>query len=301
MTTNNLTTRNTDRPLLDPSLLNLNDEESQSLKSLTGIQDDEELKHHIIKVQTKAYQLYPYPCIRIFAFTSLKISRLASYQRALELSRSRPGAILLDIGCCFGNILRKAVTDGWPVENVIGSDIHGEFWDYGHELFVSTPETFPAAFVPGDAFSPTLIEPREPYYSQPGNLRPGDLRTLISLTPLQGYVSAINASAFFHLFSEQKQLFLARQLASLLSPEPGSIIFGVHGGRKEKGVNSEVTNTRGGSMFCHSPETWIELWECQVFKPGSVKVEAKLVERAPPVGGGPRLINIWLVWSVTRL
>jgi len=35
-----------------------------------------------------------------------------------------------------------------------------EFWEYGHELFKSTSETFPAAFISGDALDPALIEPR---------------------------------------------------------------------------------------------------------------------------------------------
>ena len=45
--------------------------------------------------------------------------------------------------------------------------------------------TFPAAFVPGDVFNSTLIEPREPFYSEPTAPRPPDLRILKSLTPLQ--------------------------------------------------------------------------------------------------------------------
>ena len=40
---------------LDPTRLNLNEQEARFFKSLTGIEDDEELKKHIIQVQTKAY------------------------------------------------------------------------------------------------------------------------------------------------------------------------------------------------------------------------------------------------------
>ena len=31
------------------------------------------------------------------------------------------------------------------------------FWDYGHDLFLSTPESFPAAFLEGDVFNPEMI------------------------------------------------------------------------------------------------------------------------------------------------
>lgn len=155
--------------------------------------------------------------------------------------------------------------------------------------------------MPGDAFNSALIEPREPFYSKPPTPRPSGLGSLKSLTPLQGHVSAIHASSFFHLFSEEKQLLLAKQLATLLSPESGSIIFGSHGGRSVKGLRTEVVNTRGGHTFCHSPESWKGLWDGQIFEKGSVKVDAKLIEYGPGPTGPPLIIQHWLVWSVTRL
>ena len=104
---------------LDDSLLKLNPEEEAFLKSETGIQDTGELKEHVIKVQEDAYkvrcclnrtatdsnvmfrvQVYPYPCIRGFRFTRLRIARMPAYPRVLELGKSRPDAIVLDIGCC---------------------------------------------------------------------------------------------------------------------------------------------------------------------------------------------------------
>ncbi|KAJ3573129.1 hypothetical protein NP233_g2621 [Leucocoprinus birnbaumii] len=263
----------------DATLLELDERETEFFKALTGIENTEELKQHITDIQRRAYRVYRYPCIAIFAFTSLRTARLPGYRRALQIPRQRPDAIFLDLACCFGNILRKAVADGWPVENAVGSDLHEGLWEFGHDLFKSSPETFPAGFVPGDAFSSAVIEPREPFYSPPQTTRPADLRSLKSLTPLQGHVSAIHASCFFHLFNEDQQHTLAKQVATLLSPEPGSVIFGVHGGKDQKGFITEVTNSRGEHMFGHSPESWVELWENQVFKTGSVKVEAELVQQ----------------------
>ncbi|KAJ3561953.1 hypothetical protein NP233_g9878 [Leucocoprinus birnbaumii] len=295
------TTVQTHKRPLDPTLLDLEDEEARFFKQLTGIQNEKELRDHIVGVQEKAYQVYRYPCIQAFAFTKLKISLQPAYKRVLELPKTRPGAILLDIGCCFGNDLRKAVIDDWPVENAVASDLRSEFWEYGHELFKSTPKTFPAAFIPGDSFSPDLIEPRAPFYSEPTASHPTDLRTLKSLTPLQGHISAIHASSFFHLFDEEQQFLLAKQLATLLSPSPGSIIFGSHGGRPVKGLRTEVSNSRGEHMFCHSPESWMDLWDGQVFRKGSVKVEAQVVVRERRKHDPPEIILHWLVWSVTRL
>ncbi|KAF5359217.1 hypothetical protein D9756_003137 [Leucocoprinus leucothites] len=284
----------------DPSFLELRDEETEFLKSWTGITNEEELRTHIVDVSAKAYETFPYPCIRGFAFTKLKISRLPVYPKLLKLVQDQPSAILLDAACCFGNDLRKAVLDGWPVENAIGFDLEPLFWQYGHELFKSTPQSFPAGFVAGNAFEPHIIEPREqPFYEAPITPRPQNLQELKSLMPLQGHISAIHASSFFHIFSEEKQIQLARRLASLLSPEPGSMIFGCHRGLKVKAVTSDLL---GFEMTCYSPETWRDLWDGVIFRKGTVDVRAELRDanrEDVSLDDGGKIY--FLDWSVTRL
>ncbi|KAF8075123.1 hypothetical protein FPV67DRAFT_616075 [Lyophyllum atratum] len=288
---------------LDEKFYSLKDKELAFFQEQTGLKDEAELKKHIISVQEKAYEVFHYRCIRRFGFTQLKISRLPVYENALQLVKKFPNALFLDIGCCFGNDIRKIVADGWPVENAIASDLHPEFWNYGHELFRSTPETFTATFIPGNAFDPAIISPREPFYS-PGEIGSltEPLQSLTSLTPLQGRISAIHASSFFHLFNEALQLELARLLATLLSPTPGSMIFGLQGGRPEKGLTTGVHTSSGTFMFCHSPETWRDLWDGEVFTKGNVKVECGLhkMERSDlPAAPGSEFYALW--WSVTRL
>ncbi|KAH7910790.1 hypothetical protein BJ138DRAFT_1152166 [Hygrophoropsis aurantiaca] len=284
-------------PPLDLNLYALDEESSTFFKSQTGIFDDSALREHILAVQAKAYAFTPYPCIRSFGFTSLKISKSPAYQGVLTLGRERKDAILLDIGCCFGNDARKAVADGFPVRNVLASDVRRELWDFGHELFRSTPETFPAYFIAGDALEASMLEITPPLdvLNSPEDPCP-DLSTLTSLNPVRGRVSAIYASLLFHLFGEQKQLHLARALAGLLSPLPGSVIFGSHIGRPdEKGPLPDPLLGPGVKMFCHCPSSWEEMWNT-VFKEGtiSVKGEVKITNR----NGKP----LWmLVWSVTRL
>ncbi|KDR76360.1 hypothetical protein GALMADRAFT_247795 [Galerina marginata CBS 339.88] len=275
----------------DASLYSLDADERDFFQQLTGIQDEEALREHIIAVQAKAYDIYGYPCIRNFTFIKLKIARLPGYKHALKLLQDRRDSILLDIGCCFGNDARKAVVDGWPVQNVIASDLQQGFWNCGHELFKSTPETFPAAFIPGDVFDPVMLTLPTENALQPSVEAPlPPLNTLTSLTPLTHRISAIHASAFFHLFPEARQLELAHRLARLLRPEKGSIIFGQHGSRPEKGFRVEagrVVNGRTVYMFCHSPDSWREMWTQEVFGPDNsmgveVEVDAELVERKRP-------------------
>ncbi|KAJ6550326.1 hypothetical protein B0H19DRAFT_1237244 [Mycena capillaripes] len=271
-----------------------NEEDFAFVREQTGIHDADALKRHIIAVQTKAYAIYAFPCIWKFRFAKTRMSTFPAYQDVLKLSREREGAILLDLGCCCGTDIRELARDGFPMHNMIASDISAGFWDIGHELFNSTPETFPVVFLAGDAFNPAFLEPSTP--AQRGDITdaPPPLATLTSLTPLRGHVSVIHTSALFHLFPEAEQLQLARALAGLLSPLPGSVILGSHVGQRWKGLGPAPMR-EGKRMFCHSPESWREMWE-GLFPDGNVKVEAELERRVSddPDGG-------LLTWSVTRI
>lgn len=170
------------------------------------------------------------------------------------------------------------------------------FWEYGHQLFKTNPESFKAGFVAGDAFDPKMIKPQDPFCEPPTTPRPNDLRILESLTPLQGHVSVIHASSLFHLFDEDGQIILAKRLASLLSPEPGSVICGRHRGTPVKTATSDLMDF---FMVCHSPESWKELWDGQIFEKGKVRVDAVVSDdaRSDLLRGRISMLN----WSITRL
>lgn len=205
------------------------------------------------------------------------------------------------------------------MENVITSDLcqgacssyHGtelallhresaDYADLGHKFFRTTQETYPIAFLPGDVFDPTHLEVVPPYTSANAPTDPAPaLRSLTSLNPLHGRVSAIHASSFFHLFSEEKQLHVGRALAGLLSPSPGSMIFGRHVALREKGFRQ--SEREGHRMFCHSPATWRDLWDGQVFEKGLVKVQVYLLEIPFDANGLPERYSTILIWSVVRL
>ncbi|KAJ6509781.1 hypothetical protein DFH09DRAFT_1435498 [Mycena vulgaris] len=293
------------KPPLDESLYTTVEADVAFLKQQTGIQDLDALKQHIIAFQRKAYDIYNYPCIRNFVFTQTKISTVPAYQNVLTLGREREGAILLDLGCCFGIDVRKAASDGFPSQNILASDIRPDFWTMGHELFRSTPDTCAIAFLAGDALDPEFLEPAASAASPPDVPTP-PLASLTCLTQLNGHVAAIHISRVFHLFFEAQQLQLARALAGLLSPAPGSVIFGHHVGRRTKGFREEVICSGGHHMFCHSPESWVVMWG-EVFPEGAVKVDVHLRARVlniePVMSAGERsaVDTGFLVWSVTRM
>ncbi|KAH9928837.1 uncharacterized protein B0H18DRAFT_1210026 [Fomitopsis serialis] len=291
---------------LDESLYDLREDDISFLKAHTGIDNDNELKEHVMKIQVDAYQVYPYRCIRYFWFAHTDISLQSAYAQLLKLGQDRPGAIFLEIPCAFGNDLRKAIYDGFPQQDCVAADLEQTYWQLGHRLFKSTTESFPVPFVPGDIFDVNYLASAPPFYVSPASPAPA-LSNLTNLTPLQGHVSAIHAAMFFHLFDEEKQLILAQRFASLLSPVPGSLIFGRHYSAYVKGARVGIPAGEGtpgvSRLYCHSPESWTALWNGGVFKEGTVKVEVELKEtqweayvNAPP----ERKLYIML-WSVIKI
>ncbi|EIW83445.1 hypothetical protein CONPUDRAFT_52099 [Coniophora puteana RWD-64-598 SS2] len=281
-------------PPPDDSFYALTPEQSGFFKAQTGIQDDEELKQHVLHVQKKAYEFAPYPCIRFFGFLEFSMGKLPVYPQLLKIGREREDAVFLDIAACFGVDARRAVYDGFPAKNVIISDIRPELLEMGHELFRTTPATYPIHHFAADAFDPAMLEVVSPAYETPSTPRP-DLNTLTSLNSLHGHVSAIYAGMFFHVFDEAQQQHLAHALAGLLSPIPGSMIFGRHKGSSVKAIKSVTSIGSSGLMFYHSPDSWIEMWE-NVFEKGMVDVQVEL-KTLPTVGGDLDLLD----WSAIRL
>ncbi|KAG2055204.1 hypothetical protein BDR06DRAFT_1046346, partial [Suillus hirtellus] len=142
---------------VDTSLHSLSSEQAEFFKAQTGIDDDEDLKRHILEVQAKAYQASHSQWTSNITFLRLNLSNLPVYEHILELGRKRPDAVLLDIGCCFGTDARKAAADGFPAKNIIASDLSNEFLQLSHELFKTTPASCPGCFLPGDVFDPALL------------------------------------------------------------------------------------------------------------------------------------------------
>lgn len=172
------------------------------------------------------------------------------------------------------------------------------FWDFGHELYRSTPETFTATCLVGDVLDPAFLPAGEILTKAPDTPCP-NFRSLTSCFPLAGRVSVIYVTRFFHLFDERKQLELALKLAALLSPDPGSTIFGAHIGIPERspGNNLESLST----FFCHSPESWRKLWQDTVFLGHAVKIDATVSlvpDNFRKAGSSQEYI---LKWSVVRL
>lgn len=109
------------------------------------------------------------------------ITQLPEYPTIL--TRLKSGDALLDLGCCFGHIMRQIVFDGAPSENLTGTDLRPEFIELGYELFRDRA-IFKSDFVTGDI----LDEDDE------------------GLASLNGRFDVVHAAAFFHLFDWSTQV-----------------------------------------------------------------------------------------------
>ena len=149
-----------------------------------------------------------------------------------------------------------------------------------------------------------FCEVAEPFTKDapPQSERPEDLHVVRTLNDVRGHVSGIYCGAFFHVFDEKTQAEVARKLAGILSPEPGSMLIGIHGAQKTPCVWNPTGTDR--FMFCHSPESWTELWE-GIFGKDNVEVTTTFKEQA----GGLDLFGTYpgnkhqmymMEWSVIR-
>ncbi|KAI6030662.1 hypothetical protein F5J12DRAFT_802083 [Pisolithus orientalis] len=258
-------------------------------KTAIGIDNDDELKAHILSVQEKAWKVAPWGCIYVFGFLRISIVHRPEYQEIIKIGRERQNAILLDIGCCLATESRRVAADGFPAHNIVASDLKQGYLDLSHVLFRTSKETYPGHFIAGDVFDPEMLTIAPPARGPVPEPLP-DLSRLMTLNSLRGHCSVINASAFFSCFSEEQQLL------RLLSPVPGSLITGIQPGATVKGTRPHSCLGVGYDIFCHSPESWTELWDGTVFAKGEVRVIARLKE-ASFLGN---VIQV-LEWCVTRL
>ncbi|SCV68505.1 BQ2448_626 [Microbotryum intermedium] len=299
----------------------LDDEEYRFHERATGLRLDStepstSLKDHLHRMQAEAYKVHPYPCVRKWNFARYKIKRNhLGYERALADGQQDRSVILIDAGCCMGTDVRSLVAEGFPADQLLGTDLDARFLALGHQLFrdePSSPST--PVFLADDLFSTSFLtapaaEPSSPSSASP----PPALKSLTSLTPLLGRVRHIHCGSLFHLFGEERQAQLAHKLFALLSPTTGSTIFGSQLGssiaslRDRYRLSDNADPEAEDQAWCHSPESWKKLWadlaeERKVQLRVTTALEDRTGCKAMPIINDIHeyKINI-LVWCVTVL
>lgn len=262
----------------------------------------EQVIDHIQDMRSRAFAIYPYPCIGQLRFLNLSLSlhplypevlsRLSSasdettQHQSLSITGQPSGIayqhlhpqIFLDLGCCLAQDLRKLVFDGAPSKNLYGLDIEKGFISLSYDLF-RDHGTLKSQFVVADMFLP------DEETTDSDELRPSaqeastSPRTIVPLTSLDKRVSIIAANSFFHLYNYSDQLKLAKRVVRLLSPKRGSLILGRQVGSSVPGEYTAVNNK--GTRYAHDVASFQRFWEHVAKEVGDgcrFRVEATLDE-----------------------
>lgn len=186
---------------------------------------------------------------------SLSLSTFSIYPQ-LVARLQRPDARFLDLGCCFGQEIRRLVYDGVPSAHCIGTDLRPEFFELGYALF-RDQGSCEARFFAADV-----------------------LEDGAEMKALDGSVDVVCAGSFFHLFPRPKQVQVAARVTRLLKRDCEAVIVGRQVGSITPGLYTHDTNQNGG-MYRHDADSWRELWD-EVGTAAGVKFEVECrIEAAP--------------------
>ncbi|KAJ6017898.1 hypothetical protein N7451_001277 [Penicillium sp. IBT 35674x] len=225
------------------------------LEKYSKILPDQVLQH-VNDVRDRAFEVFPYPCIGSFRFLDMSIPNLPVYPeipRATEMrskaagyglcywTRAAAPSMLMWITPwqCRAPIQSPNETqayDGVPSENLYASDLHKKFFNIGYDLFADR-ETLKTKFIASDIFDDDSDVVRD----------------------LTGKIDIVNTASFFHLFSRDQQIIVAKRVVGLLRARPGSLLIG----RQIGCADPDDTNSEGKEslLYRHNLETWKSLWK----------------------------------------
>ncbi|KAI1188003.1 hypothetical protein F5B17DRAFT_397362 [Nemania serpens] len=221
-----------------------------------------DVARHIYRIRDRLWDVYPDPCVGRFRFASLDFAADAYYQvvlsKLLRAQKTEKGSEtrLLDVGCCVGQVLRKLAFDGVESSRLFGTDIEPRFLDIGYDLFRDR-ETFRGEFAFGD-----LLNDDE--YSNNDDIDNGDGDDTLDV--LDGKMTFVHATSFFHLFTWDDQVRAASRIVRFLrhtdnNPDDNdndAMIFG-----RQVGTVAPRANGRAGSdkVYLHDARSWQGLWD----------------------------------------
>ncbi|MCJ1316979.1 hypothetical protein MMC15_002300 [Xylographa vitiligo] len=259
-------------PWYSPTLDSIGPAARELLEKYSGI-PPEEVIPHVMEIRRLAFHIHPYPCIGQFRFLDLSISLHPLYPSLLARLRGPTPPTLLDLGCCFGQDIRKLIFDGAPPAALVGVELRPAFLAMGDRLFRdgggsggggSGGGGGGARFVAADVFAEAGED---------------------ALAALEGGVDVVHAASFFHLFGWEAQVRVGRRVVRLLRGGRGTV-FGRQVGSVRPG---EYRRGREGerSVYRHDGESFARMWEQIGRETGTEwRVEVRMEEG--PVGGGGR-------------
>ncbi|KAJ5294322.1 hypothetical protein PENANT_c006G08543 [Penicillium antarcticum] len=219
--------------LYDPNLDHVDEPVRSILEEYSNIPADKILEH-VRQLRDRAFAIFPYACVGKFSFLQLSIASSPAYPEILR--RVKAGDKLLDLGCAFGQELRRLIYDGAPYSNLYGSDLRPEFLELGCDLFLDH-----------DKMKEQLIG--ADILDENSNL----------MGRLMGQLDIVYISLFLHVFDWEKQVEVAKRVLDLLAAKPGSmIVCRIMACRDQTLVNATLARM---PYYYHDLASWNRLWE----------------------------------------
>jgi len=185
----------------------------------------------------KAFAIFHYPCLGRWRFLDLYITETPEYPAVV--SRLKAGETLLDVGCCFGHILRQLAADGAPAAHLAGTDLRPEFVELGYQLF-RDKDRFAARFVTGDVLAPPAGTD--------------------GLAALDGRFDIVHAASFFHLFGWDDQVAVGERIVRFFKPGAQALVLGRQVGSVDP-PSLEEHRAKGHNRYWHNVESLQTLWD----------------------------------------
>lgn len=134
---------------------------------------------------------------------------------------------LLDLGCCWGQDLRKLAFDGVPVTSLHGADLRPDLMAVGFDLFRGRNRwsQLPDAFFELDVLDPVLPTSLSSLSIRHGN------RPLVKDICSTGVFTVVHIAMILHLFGRPQQAIACTNIATkFLSSAPRKYNYWVTGG-----------------------------------------------------------------------
>ena len=211
----------------------------------------------------------------LFQFLVFTITKSPCYNRIVAALKE-PGteSTLLDIGCCFGQDVRKLVHDGAPPDNLFACDLECRFIELGYQLFADR-DSLRAHF-----FTANVLEENG------------------ALKNMEGNFDFIHLGSLLHLFTLEDQSRACEQIAKLLKPQSGSTVCGRQIGNVE--ASSVVNGVSGGTLWQHDPRSFEHMWQVIGEKTGT-EFEVTIELEEHEAINGLNWEGLWLNFEVTRI
>ena len=193
-------------------------------------------------------RLHTYRCVESMAFLIPKVQMFEGYDRLLGLYRDKQVVKVADIGCCFGQDVRRLLVDGIPPSMIWAIDVVDGYWSAGLELYQDIgPDKSEKADVHRIDLVHTLF----------CDLTATDIPSEVSSTVLTRDFDCLILKNVFHVLSLEQGDRLMARMAQML--HAGGFIMGICVGAREA-KNWALTPDGTQLRYLHSISTLSELF-----------------------------------------